>query len=178
MALPVPELKKRYPLPAYNYRVTILLGNWQAIPAGTNLAEMAGAATVISCTEVSGLKMEVDTVTYRHGFSFLTGMSVLPALPKEVHLSIRKGVTKDGKYLSDWMKLIYPLQLPQPAGLLRKRDLLIDLCDEQGFPVVRWTVAKALPVRLDAPSFKADSSEVAFEQLDLIAQSLKVDYNL
>lgn len=169
MATQVQDIKSRYPLPAYNYRVSIL---------PTGLASALGSATVISCTEVSGLKMEIDTVTYRHGFSFLTGMSIIPTLPKEVRLSIRKGVTKDGQYLSDWMNLSYPLLLPFPLGLMRKRDLLIDLCGEDGFPLVRWTVLRAMPVKLDAPAFKADSNEVAFEQLDLIAQGLKVEYNL
>lgn len=178
MAVSQAEIKKRYPLPAYNYRVTILPASVQAIPGGTSLALASGIATVISCTEVSGLKMELDTVTYRHGFSFLTGMHIIPGLTRELNLSIRKGVTIGGQYLSDWMNLSYPLLLPKPFGLLRKRDLLIDLCDENGMPVVRWTVVRAMPVKLEAPAFKADSGEVAFEQLDLIAQGLKVEYNL
>lgn len=75
------------------------------------------------------------------------------------------------------MKLSYPLILPKPSSLLRQRNLVIDLCDEEGLPVVRWTVLKAMPVKLEAPSFKADSNEVAFEQMDLIAHELKVEYD-
>lgn len=174
MATQVQDIKSRYPLPAYNYRVSIFLE-----VAGQAFAPIAGVAPMglISCAEVSGLKMEYNTVTYRHGFSFITGMHIMPAQHKEVNLSIRKGVTKQGKYLSDWMKLSYPLILPKPSSLLRQRNLVIDLCDEEGLPVVRWTVLKAMPVKLEAPSFKADSNEVAFEQMDLIAHELKVEYD-
>lgn len=170
----IQDIKNRYPLPAYNYRVSIFLGL-----AGQAFAPVAGVAAMalISCAEVSGLKMEYNTVSYRHGFSFITGMHIMPAQHKEVNLSIRKGVTKQGKYLSDWMKLSYPMILPGPASLLRQRNLIIDLCDEEGLPVVRWTVLKAMPVKLEAPAFKADSNEVAFEQMDLIAHELKVQYD-
>ena len=121
--------------------------------------------------------MEYDTVTYRHGFSFLNGMHIMPALRNEVRLSIQKGVTTNSQYLSDWMKLSYPFLQPKPMGMFRKRDILIDLCDEAGVPVVRWTVIKAMPIKLDAPSFNANANEVAFESMDLIAHELKVDYN-
>lgn len=168
MALSPEEIKNRYPIPAYNYRVTILWGNTPS----------KDTVTLISCAEISGLNMELETVTYRHGFSFLTGYHIIPSITKEVRLSIRKGVTKDGRYLSDWMNISYPFVAPAPLSLARKRDLLIDLCDEEGLPVVRWTVLKAMPVKLEAPSFKSDASEVSFEQLDLIAHELKVEYDL
>lgn len=178
MAQSTSDIKTRYPLPAYNYRVAVLFGGLASLPAGARLADLTGAFSLISCSEVSGLKMEVNTVTYRHGFSFMTGFHIMPGLSREVKLSIHKGVAMNGQYLSDWMKLSYPLVQPMPASLGRKRDLLIDLCDEAGLPAVRWKVLKAMPVSLEAPSFKADTNEVAFEKLDLIAHELQVEYNL
>jgi phage tail-like protein len=163
MALAANDIKRRYPLPAYNYRVSIL--------------DSIGSTTLLSCSEISGLSMEIETEVYRHGLSFIAGFNIIPAMPKEVRLSIKKGVTQEGKYLSDWMKISYPFTVPLPLSLVRKRDLLIDLCNEDGIPVVRWTVLKAMPVKLDSPSFQADTNEVAFEQLDLIAHELKVDYD-
>ena len=177
MAQSQTDIKARYPLPVYNYRVAILLGGLAGLPAGAQLTDLAGGFSLISCSEVSGLKMEVSTVTYRHGFSFLAGFHIVPGLPQEVKLSIHKGVTLNGQYLSDWMKLSYPFVQPIPASLARKRDLLIDLCDEAGLPVIRWKVLKAMPISLEAPSFKADTNEVAFEKLDLIAHELQVEYN-
>ena len=171
------DIKLRYPLPVYNYRVAILSSTVTSLPEGVQLADLPGAVALISCTEVTGLQMKINTVTYRHGLSFIAGFHIIPSIPQEVQLSIQKGVTRHGQYFSDWMKLSYPFQMPKPFSLQRKRDLLIDLCDEEGLPVVRWTVYKAMPISLEAPSFKADTNEVAFEKLDLIAHELKVQYN-
>ncbi len=176
MAVSTEEIKSKYPLPAYNYRVTVLSASFQLLPAGTELAELMGAATVISCSEVSGLSMELETVTYKHGFSFLMGAHIIPAQHKEVNLTLKRGITSNGQFFSDWINLVYPIIKPVPFSLVRKRDVLIDLCDEKGMPVVRWVVVKALPIKLDAPTFDANTNEVAFENLELIASRLKVDY--
>lgn len=164
------EIKSDYPLPAYNYRVTILPESFSGILSGTE------AGAVISCSEVSGLFMEVDTTIYKHGFSFLMGFQVIPGQTKEVRLSVKKGITQNGRYFSDWINLIYPFTMPLPLSLARKRDILIDLCDEKGEPVVRWIVIKAMPTKLDAPTFDANTNEVAFEQMDFIAHELKIEY--
>jgi phage tail-like protein len=170
MALSNEEIKAQYPLPAYNYRVTILTGSY------TGAGILSESGTVISCSEVSGLHMEIDTVTYKHGFSFITGFQVFPGQSKEVHLTIRKGVTANSRYFSDWMNLVYPALVPLSGRVLSQRDILVDLCDEAGQPVVRWVVLKAMPVKLEAPSFDANTNEVAFERLEFIAHQLKVSH--
>lgn len=177
MAVSVDDIKNRYPIPVYNYRVTILMTSNPILQAGAKLADLTGQVSLISCSEVSGLKMEIETQTYRHGFSFLSGYHLIPGITKEVNVSIRKGITRQGQYLSDWMNISYPLLKPLPLSSQRKRDILIDLCDEEGLPIVRWTVLGAMPTKLEAPSFKVDTSEMAFEQLDLIAHELQVSYN-
>ena len=57
MALSPEEIKQRYPLPVYNFRVTI----------GEDL---------VSFSEVSGLVMEYETITYQHGLSFMEGEGI------------------------------------------------------------------------------------------------------
>lgn len=162
MAQSVDQIKSQYPLPAYNYRVTIL---------------GADGATVIGCSQVNGLDMSVETVNYQHGMSFLSGEHIMPGRRHAVQLSMLKGIMPNGAYLSDWMGLNYPAASAKPAGLNRKRDMLIDLCDETGVPVVRWKVVKAMPTKLEGPSFDANTNEVAFERMELIAHELQVDYN-
>lgn len=175
MALSKEDIQLKYPLPVYNYKVTVLTGDLTSSSTSFFDTNFRNKASLISCTEISGLQMELDSVTYRDGLSFTSGFEILPSIPKEIHLSIRKGVTLDGDFLSEWMKTSYPSILSK-SNSLRKRDLLIDLCDAAGFPLVRWTVRKAMPLKLQAPSFKADANEVAFEQLDLIAHELSVEY--
>jgi phage tail-like protein len=176
MATEKKEIKSEYPLPAYNYRLTILPGSFQEIPSGTELLEKLGSVSVISCSEVSGLSLEVETTIYKHGFSFLSGFQVIPGQSKEVRLSIKKGITTNGNYFSDWIGLVYPLIIPLPLGFSRKRDILVDLCDENGDAVVRWTVVKAMPTKLEAPTFDAATNEVAFEKMEFIAHQLRIEY--
>jgi phage tail-like protein len=151
-------IRNNYPLPAYNYRVTIM-GD--------------GQAETIGFSEVGGLSMGHDPVTYKDGFSFAMGVRIIPGMPKPIGLTLKKGLTKNGDYLQKWIEKSY--QDPFSSGA--KRDMVIDLCDEGGIPVIRWTATDAMPVKLDAPTFSASSNEVAIASMELVAARLKVEYN-
>lgn len=153
MALTKQQIKDSYPLPVYNYRVTI--GN-----------------TTMGFSEVSGLGVEYEPVTYKHGLSFVMGSKIIPGMRQPSKLTLKRGITKGGAFLAAWLKDVYNDPFKN-----NKKDILIDLCDEGGEPVVRWTVIGALPVKLDAPSFDANSNDVAIETLELIAHEIKLDYN-
>jgi len=150
-------IKNTYPLPAYNYRVTIMYD---------------GRAETIGFSEVAGLSVGYDPVTYKDGFSFAMGDRIIPGMAKPINLTLKKGLTKNGDYLQKWIEDSH--QSPSANGV--KRDVVIDLCDEGGTPVIRWTAASALPVKLDAPAFVASSNEVAIVSMELIAARLKVEY--
>ena len=158
MALEKHDIKSTYPLPSYNYRVTIL-----------HEAE----AVVISCTEVSGLRLEYEPVTYKHGLSFLMGMHILPGMPQPIRLTMKKGLVQGHEVLHRWIDSAST----GPWSPGTQRDILIDLCDEAGQAVVRWTVQGALPVTWEAPTFDANSNDVAIETLELVAHGLQVDYH-
>jgi phage tail-like protein len=136
-----------YPLAAYNYRVTI-------------------AGTSMSFSEVSGLTIEYEKVTYKHGLSFWEGESIKSyRYDKYVPVTLKKGIIKGGKQLYDWIKA------------MDTRNLDISLCDENGSPVVTWRIGKAVPLKLAAPSFQANSNEVAIETFDLMAARISIEYS-
>ncbi len=56
-----------------------------------------------------------------------------------------------------------------------KKDIYVRLCDENGAAVVSWKVINAFPTKLDAPSFTADSNDVAVESMELMADSVVVE---
>ncbi len=172
MAVSTADIKSDYPLPVYNYRVTVLIGG----AINKLIEDIPDRTAVISCSEVSGLNSEIEPITYKDGFSFMIGPTIIPGQTKEVNISIKKGVTANSSYFSDWMKMVYPNVISNPIHVLRKRDLLIDLCDETGQAIVRWKVLKAMPTKLDAPTFDVNTNEVAYEQIDFIAHHLKVEY--
>jgi hypothetical protein len=133
MALAKTDIKTAYPLPLYNYKVSIL--------GDSNV-------NVIGFSEVSGLNVECQAVIYRHGLSFASGVNIISGMQSHT----------------------------DPYSATAKRDVVIDLCDETGFPVIRWKALNALPTKIDAPNFTANSNEVAIASMELIAADLKVDY--
>ena len=173
MAQNASSIKNKYPLPVYNYRVTIL--SFVPKTVADRLPDIIpdGAETV-SFSEVSGLAMEYDPVVYKDGFSFMVGHTIIPGMVKDVSLTLKKGITRNGKFLYRWMHHAYRL----PGRLLNKRDIFVDLCDENGNASVRWTVYGAMPVKLDAPSFSADSQDVAIESMELIAKRISLSFDL
>ena len=83
---------------------------------------------------------------------------------KPINISLKRGVTRQRDFLYKWQKNGYEL------------DIRIELSDEEGVAVVSWDVYRALPIKLTAPSFTANSNDVAIESMNLIAHDLKITY--
>jgi phage tail-like protein len=153
-------IKKKYPLPVYNYRVSI--------------QTLTGGSSIASFSEVSGLTKEFEHVTYKHGWSFLMGKKVIPGMGQEIKVTLKRGIVQSRKYLQEWFDEVYGLN---PYSLKRKRDIIIELMDEEGKAVIKWTVQRAMPIKMEAPTFDASSNDIAIESMELIAHGLKVDFN-
>ena len=151
------DIKASYPLPVYNYRVTIHDG---------------GDPVVAGFSEVSGLNVEYEPVTYKHGLSFLLGNKIIPGMRQPIRITLKRGIVRERGSLQKWFDKTYS----DPFYMEAKRDIVIDLCDEAGEAVVRWKVRKALPVKMDAPAFDADSNDIAVETMELVAADVQVDY--
>jgi len=158
MAVNQSVIKSTYPLPSYNYRVTVLKD---------------GESLVVGFSEVSGLQVAYESVSYVHGLSFKLGERIIPGKRQQIRITLKRGVVKGNDFLQSWFSGVYS----DPFFASAKRDILIDLCEESGTPVVRWTVTGALPVKLEASSFAAESNDVAIETLELVAHRLHVNYN-
>jgi phage tail-like protein len=158
MAVDTSVIKSTYPLPSYNYRVTVLKDN---------------ESLAMGFSEVSGLQVEYEPVSYSHGLSFKLGGRIIPGKRKQVRITLKRGIVKGGDALRSWFSGVYT----DPFFATPKRDIVIDLCDETGTAVVRWTVTGALPVKLEASNFTADGNDVAIETLELVAHRLAVNYS-
>ncbi len=157
MALSPDAIKATYPLPVYNFTVEI-------------------DGEVIAFAEVSGLEIAYDTITYKESKTDQpgTGPNIMhmPGQGTPVNVSLNKGyvLTKNMPVFFNWISSIR-------LNVVQKKDLVVRLRDEQGNAVVSWTVLNAFPTKLTAPSFNADSNEVAIEALDLMADSLTMEEN-
>jgi phage tail-like protein len=145
MALTKKAIASGYPLPVFNYRVTI-------------------GSDTLSFSEVSGLTMEYEKVVYKNGLSFRSGPDIIRSQPKEVSITLKRGVVAKRNELFNW--------LSDPE----EKDVSIDLCDESGTPVVRWKATRAMPVKMDAPSFSASGTDIAVETIELIAHRLTIEH--
>lgn len=157
MAVTTSTIKATYPLPVYNYRVTIV--------------DFDGPH-VLGFSEVSGLSAGYDPVTYKDGLSFLLGDRIIAGMRQPIKLTLKKGLAPNDGFLQNWFNRCYLL----PKSSVGRCDILIDLCDEQGLPVIRWTLIQALPIKLDAPAFAAKSNEVAVVNLEIIATDLLTNF--
>ena len=153
MAIDKDQIKATYPLPVYNYRVSI------------------GSLT-LGVSEISGLSVAYEPVLYKHGLSFAMGTKIIPGMRQPIKLTMKRGIAKGRADLYHWLHEVYA----DPFKSV-KRDILIDLCNEIGTPIVRWKVQGALPTRIDAPTFDANSNEVAIETIELSAQNLQIEYS-
>lgn len=141
--------KSSYPLPVYNFRVTV-----DGVP--------------MSFSQVSGISLEHDKVTYRHGLSAWEGEGIKKyRINKYVPVTMKKGTVKHIDFLYDWLQ--------DTKG--STRTLAVSLCDEKGQPVVTWRMTKALPVKLEAPSFDANTNEVSIESLKVMVCGISLEHH-
>jgi phage tail-like protein len=152
MATSTTDIKALYPLPVYNYKV-----------------EVDGQA--IAFSEVSGLSIAYEVTTYKQSptESGKVGPTILhmPSQPTATNITLKKGLVRGGSIgaLYSWISTIRINQI-------KKKDIYIRLMDETGKAVISWKVVNAFPTKLDAPSFDANSNDVAVESMELRADDI------
>ena len=147
MAETAASQRAKYPLVAYNFRVTV-------------------GDAVMGFSEVSGLTREYQTLVYKHGLSYWEGEEITKfRYDKYVQVTLKKGVVAGATALAQWLES------------LDKKSLSVSLCDETGKAVVTWQIKKALLVKLEAPSLQASGNDAAIESLTLMAAGISVEHH-
>ena len=139
--------RAKYPLAAYNFRVTV-------------------GGSAMSFTEVSGLVREYQTLTYKHGLSYWEGEAITKfRYDKYVQITLKKGAIAGATQLYQWLDTV------------DKKNMSVSLCDGKGNPVVTWQIQKAMIVKLEAPALQASGNEAAIETLTLMASGISVEHH-
>ena len=148
MSLSPQDIAQLYPLPSYNFRVDL-------------------DGTTISASEVSGLSIEREHKAYRHGLSHFEG-EIMFTWENNSYRSVtmKKGVVHGMQDLHDWMD----------EGSQAIRPMAVHLCNENGDPLVTWSIAKAIPVKIEAPSFDPNENAVAIEVLEIMAAGISITH--
>jgi phage tail-like protein len=115
-------------------------------------------------SEVSGLQTEIEVQEYREGGvnEFIHKRAGPTKYPS--NLILKKGVT-DVRELWEWY-------WDAAQGTIERKNISVILLDSSGQEKMRWNFNKAYPVKWVGPEFKADTSAVAVEAVELAHSGL------
>jgi phage tail-like protein len=114
--------------------------------------------------EASGLQAEIEVQEYREGgvneyIHKRAGPARYPS-----NLILKKGITDSAELWSWYCNVL--------QGQIERKSLAVVLMDSTGAEKRRWTFQNAYPVKWAGPDFKAQSSEVAIESMELAHEGL------
>lgn len=118
-------------------------------------------------SEVGGLTADGDSVDYREGTDMQPNVRKLSGLRKFVNLSLKRGYTQD-RSLWQWYVNIM-------NGIDDRRNVTIVLLNERRQAVLRWHAENAWINKIEGPSLKASSNDVAMESLELVHEGLTLE---
>jgi phage tail-like protein len=135
-----------YPLPVFHF-----------------LVEWGG--TRVGFTEVSGLDVETQVIEYRDGASPSYAPLKMPGIPKYSNVVLKRGIVPNDNEFFDWLDTT-------ALNQVERRDVTIQLLNEQHEPVMVWKLVNAWPVKVEGPGLKSTGNEVAIESLELAHEGL------
>lgn len=140
---------KNWPLPKFYFMV-----DW-------------GSTTNIPFQEVSGLDIEAQPITYRHGNSPVFSEINMPGIVKNSNVTMKKGVFANDNSFWDWYNKI-------KMNTIERQNVVIKLLDEGGNPTMTWTLNNAWPTKISSTDLKSDANEVAVESIEIMHEGLTI----
>ena len=116
--------------------------------------------------EVSGLDSAIDITEHREG-GMNTTLRKLPAMTKYSNITLKWGLTDDTE-LYDWHR---QWVTGDPAAKRMNGSIIV--LDRQGQEKARWNFFEAWPAKWTAPTFNAESSDIAIETLELAVEGVE-----
>ena len=138
-----------YPLPGFHFSVDL-------------------GGVIMNCSEVSGLDMELEEISYRDGAEQTFGTQKMSGLRKGSDVEIKKGIFADDKDYYEWFNEV---AMNTPV----RKDVTISLLDEEHTPVMTWKLINAWPKKISGPSLKSDGNEVAIESMTIVHEGITVE---
>jgi len=121
----------------------------------------------VGFSEVSGLTQENQAIEYRDG-SFPEYSSIkMPGLRKFSNVTLKRGIVKGDNQFFKWLSTV-------KLNTVERRDLIVNLLNEEHQPVMVWKIMRAFPVKVEGPGLKASGNEVAIESIELAHEGLEL----
>lgn len=123
--------------------------------------QLSGGEVALSFSEVDGLgqELEVDTLTQQGDM-----MLHIPKGVKYRDLTFKRALEPLSDPIDRWIKECFMFPF---TGRIKPCNLLISLLDEEHNPVAVWSCFRAIPIKCDISTLKADTSGIAIETLIL-----------
>ena len=138
-----------YPLPVFHFKVS-----WNGQDIGFS--------------DVSGLTQEISPIEYRDGMMPSTTAPLKrPGLIKVTNLSLKRGIVEKNNDFFIWFN-------NNGTPNVERRDIMISLLNDEGEPVMVWSVIQAWPIKCEGPGLKATGNEIAIETIELVHEGIKV----
>ena len=126
-----------------------------------------GAGERTGFTEVTGLDIQVEPIEYREGSSKEFSKVKMPGMPKYSNITLKRGTVIADSDFYRWLTNIQGLEV-------ERRDLTINLLNENHEPVMTWKAINSFPIKVQASDLKADGNEVAIETIEVAHEGLSL----
>lgn len=120
-----------------------------------------------SFSECSGVDVQVEKDVYFEG-GVNEQQRVFLKQTKFGDITLKRGITDDLIFW-DWLNKLF-----DPGKQIERRDISILLFNQAGETIQAWTLHGAVPVGWRTPTLKADSNNVAIEELILAYEGLSI----
>jgi phage tail-like protein len=130
---------------------------------------------VAAVSKVTGLKRSTDMVEYKEGGSALSRKGMLRT--KYDDITLERGVTHDNDF-ETWANAAQVLDKGHPSHSLKnlRRELRIELLNEQGLPVMRYNIHRCWVSEYQAlPDLDAGANAYAIEHIKLVHEGWERD---
>lgn len=144
-------MANKYPLPSYHFIVKI----------GDDESEN------VAFSEVSGLKVETQSISYREGSNKEYLEYKMPGHKKYEKIVLKRGTMADNNLFYEWIN-------KNNLNTTERKDITISLLNEEHEAVVTWNVKNAFPVSVDFGSLNANEDKVLIESISLEHEGLTV----
>ena len=124
---------------------------------------------------VEGLEAEMSVIEYRPGNSQYLFKSKRPGLVTYSNITLKKGAFEGDYNLLEFWRMYGWLAETEYRN--NKKEIMIELMDDGGTPIITWTCKGCFPVKFTPPSMDAEAdSEPAVEEMEIAVESWDIDW--
>ncbi len=124
--------------------------------------------TKIGFTEVSGLDFETEVIEYRDGSNPEYSKTKMPGMQKFSNLTMKRGTFNSDNEFYEWWNTVQ-------LNTIERRDITINLLNEEHEPVVTWKIKNAWPTKVQSTDLKSDENAAAIQSIEIAHEGLVVE---